>query len=157
MNLSATEIVTSFETLGMSVEQIADDTGFDPSAIKAILLQSSSMYRKDAKKDDSLQFTEDEASECKKIIFDLARHSEDEYMQFKAARYVLDSKTGRLDIGKNLQQINFNAIDFNIQMTKAMKAARATEEHAAAQITNKQDFLKHENNRSKSLELVGVE
>ena|ERR1044071_1472383 len=135
MNLVATEIVASFETLGMSVEQIADDTGFDIAAVKAVLLQNSSLYRKEAKKDDNLQFTEDEAAECKKIIFNLARHSEDEYMQFKAARYVIDSKAGRLDIGKNLQQINFNAIDFNIQMTKAMKAARATEEKAI-EITN---------------------
>jgi len=122
----AQEIVTSYETLGMSIEEIAQDTGMEIAAVKAILFQSCAQFRKDAKSDESLQFTLDEAEECKKIVMNIARYSEDEHLQFKAARYVLDAKTGRLEAGKQLQNVSFNVIAFNEQMQRAMMAAEKT-------------------------------
>jgi hypothetical protein len=114
----------------MSPEQIAEDCGLDLLSVKAVLLQSSSLYRKESKDNESLQFSEDEATECKKIILNLARYSEDEHLQFRSARYVLDSKTGRLDAGKGLQQVQFNVVNFNQQMQKAIEAAKSTEKKA---------------------------
>lgn len=132
------EIVTCYETLGMTIEQIAEDTGAEIAAVKAILLQCSSTYRKDAKSDDKLNFTEDEAEACKKIIMGIARHSEDEHLQFKAARYVLDVKTNRIEAGKQLNTVTFNAIYFNEQMQRALKAAQQTKDKAIEIASQKQ-------------------
>lgn len=126
----AQEIITMYETLGMTVEQIAADTELEVPSIKAILFQSSSLYRQDAKADDKLQFTETEAEEAKRIILNIARYTGDEHLQFKAARYVLDCKTNRIEAGTQLKHTTFNVISFNEQMQRALAAQRKTEEKA---------------------------
>lgn len=126
----AAEIIASYETLGMTVEQIAAEMDLELASVKAILFQSSSQFRKDAKKDESLDFTTDEAEESKRIIMNLARYSEEEGIKLKAAQYVYDCKTGRREAGKGLQTVQFNIISFNEQMKKAIEAQKRTEQKA---------------------------
>lgn len=133
------EIITSYETLGMSPEDIAAELDLEVTAVKAVLFQNSSIYRKDAKTDETLQFTETEAEECKRIIMNIARYSEDENLQFRSARYVLDSKTGRLDAQKALPSVQFNVLNFNEHMKKAIAAARNIEQKAIEVSTSRED------------------
>ena len=128
------QIVTAFEVNGLEPEQIADAFGLDVLAVKSVLLQNSSIYRKDSKKDERLQFTEGEAEEMKTIILNIARYTEDDpNLQFKAAKFILEDKKGRLDAqatGKQMNQFNFNVLRFEEQMKKALEARERTERKA---------------------------
>lgn len=127
MTAANEQIVAAFEDSGMSPEDIATSLGFDILAVKAVLLQNCPSYRKSAKKDDALQFTENEAEEMKGIILNIARYEEDDQnLKFKAAKFILEDKKGRLDIGKQMNTLNINVLDFNEQMKRALEAERRT-------------------------------
>ena len=120
------QIVTAYEDNNMTISEIAEDFEMDELVIKATLLQCSSLYRKASKQDSDLGFSEQEAVDMKNIIVSLARYAEDPNLQFRAARYVLDDKKGRLDMGMQLKHVNVNVVTFNEQMSKALKAAQRT-------------------------------
>lgn len=122
------QIVTAYEELGMTPEEIADnpDFGFDLTMIKAILMQSSSLYRKASKGDSRLQFSDTEADEVKGIILSIARYTEDEHLQFKAAKFIYEDKKGRLDQGRALANFNSPIIQFNVHYEKYMAARERT-------------------------------
>lgn len=127
MTAANEQIVSAFEDSGMSVDEIAQGLGFDIIAVKAVLMQHSPIYRKQSKKEDALQFTEDEASEMKGIILNIARYEEDDQnLKFKAAKFILEDKKGRLDIGKQMPALNINVLSFNEQMKKALAAEQRT-------------------------------
>ena len=123
------QVITAFEVNGMSPEEIALDLDLDLLAVKAILHQNSSDFRKAAKDDDTLQFKTSEAEEMKAIILNIARYEEDDqHLKFKAAKFVLEDKKGRLDVGKELghNTFNFQINNFKEQMAKALQAAERT-------------------------------
>lgn len=121
------QIRDSFEKLGLTPEQIAHETEYDVMAIKTILLQCSSQYRKLVKKQPALGYTEMEAEEMKIIMLNVARYEEDDqHLKFKAARYIYDDFKGRNDVVKQVQGININVINFNEQMKKALEARERT-------------------------------
>lgn len=123
------QIITAFEDLGMSPEEIAEDRGFELVFVKSILMQCSSLYRKASKQDSALEFTEREAEEMKGIILNLARYSDDDpHLQFKAASFILNDKKGRLDGGRQLSDRQAPVIQFNIQMQKALAAKERTQQ-----------------------------
>ena len=127
------QVVTAFEDLGMSPEEIAqsEDFNMDLLTVKAILMQFSSLYRKESKNDAALQFSDGEAEECKDIILNIARYTEDEHLQFKAASFILNDKKGRLDDGRMLAKMRDNpAILVNIHLTKALQARERTVQKA---------------------------
>lgn len=127
MTAANEQIVAAFEDSCMSPEDIAQSLGFDLLAVKAVLLQNCPSYRKSAKKDDALQFTENEAEEMKGIILNIARYEEDDQsLKFKAAKFILEDKKGRLDIGKQMNTLNINVLDFNAQLKKAIEAEKRT-------------------------------
>lgn len=100
------QIVTMYEMEGALPEEIAEDQQIELSAVKAVLMQESTMYRKDCKKDydnEKLNFSNSEDEEMKNIILDCARSatlpdgSVDHRTRLKSAIYVRDDRRGRLE------------------------------------------------------------
>lgn len=121
-------IVTAFEELGMTPEQIAEQEGYDIVSIKSILMQNSSLYRKACKVEDSLDFTDEEAQMAKSVLVNLARYSEDENLQMRAATFIIQDKKGRLDLKNQMTGMNVNVALFDSQLVRALEAvARAKE------------------------------
>jgi hypothetical protein len=117
------QIVTAFEELGLSPEEIAAEQELDIASVKAILLQNSSVYRKAANKSDDLNFSDEELVRANQVIVQLAQYSEDENLRAKCAMYIRDDKRGRRDVAKQIAGIGtMHALAFNEQMKKALEA-----------------------------------
>lgn len=127
MTAGSQEVVTAFETLHMSPEEIADSMGYDLGIVKSILSQFSAVFRKERKTNSAYDYTDSEAEEAKTIILNLMRYSEDEHLQAKCAFRVMDEKKGRLDVQKQVQGLNINIVQFNEQLDK-VRAARERSE-----------------------------
>lgn len=121
-------IIQSFEELGMTPEEIAETEDLDLSAVKGILMQNSAKYRKACKKDIDFCFDDDEALAAKQVIANLMRYSEDENLRFRAAKYCLDDKKGRLDVVKQQTGLNINVLQFNEHMQQALAAVKRSKE-----------------------------
>ena len=122
MTAANTQIVTAFEDLGMTPEEIAAQEDLDVAVIKSTLAQFSSLYRKACKKDDSLNFTDDELARANGVISNLMQYAEDEKVQLRAAIYLRDDKKGRLDAVREMAGLNFNVLSMQSAMEKAMRA-----------------------------------
>lgn len=124
MTAANQQIVTAFEETGMTPEEISQELGYELAAIKSILMQSSSVYRKICRKDEDADtnFTEEEHTMARQVIANAARYSEDENLKFRAACYIRDDKKGRLDTIKANTGLNINVVMFNEQIAKARKA-----------------------------------
>jgi hypothetical protein len=129
MLASHKQIVESYEQMGMLPEEIAVDQELEIVAVKAVLMQESSLYRKDCKKDisDKLNFNESEDEEMKNIILDCARSatlpdgSVDHRTRLKAATYVRDDRRGRLEPARMIQKgptLNLLTINESIQQAR---------------------------------------
>lgn len=126
------QIITMFEDLGLSVEEIAEQQELNVVAVKAALLQGSRKYRElnnSHSSQDNLPaddaFTASEEQACRQVIYDLAVGSDDEKVRLRAARYIRDDKKGRLD-KVDLGKLNINVVVFN----EALAKARAAKERA---------------------------
>ena len=119
------QIKIAYETLGMTPEQISEDRELDITAVKAALMQGSSVYRRQCGEEpDSeaeLNFSDDQLQDVNKIIYDIAIGSEDDNVRLKAAMYIRDDKKGRKEVVKQLGGQQFNILMFN----EAMQAVRA--------------------------------
>jgi hypothetical protein len=122
MSGASQQIVSAFEDLGLSPEDIAESQDLEVSAVKSILMQFSSVFRKAAKKEESLDFTVDEAQEAKAAIISVMRYTDDDNLKLRAARYLLDDKKGRLDNIQAHAGLNINVIQINDQMRRAIQA-----------------------------------
>lgn len=126
MTASNQSIVTCFEELGLTPEQIADAEGVHITAVKSILFQCSGAYRESIKANVELDFTEGELDEANKAIANIMRFSEDDHLRLKAAVYLRDDKKGRKD-KKGLQSISITINQMNAhigQVHKQMALAR---------------------------------
>lgn len=124
----------SYEQLGMSPEEIAEDRGLDLTAVKAGLMQSSSKYRKAcgqaAEDDDTLNFSDDDLRRVNNVIKEIALSSEDDNLRLKAAMYIRDDKKGRKEVIKAVQNTQFNILQFN----EAMKQVRNVSERMTSEL-----------------------
>lgn len=118
------QIVTAFEQLQMTPEEIAEDQDLDLASVKSILMQSSSQYRKACKTDDELNFTDDELTRANQVILNIAQYAEDERTRLRAAIYIRDDKKGRLDVVKAMTGLNINVLTFNQHMQEALEAMK---------------------------------
>lgn len=123
MTAANQQVINAFEQLGMSPEEIAEDQDLDIVAVKSILAQFSSLFRKQAKgdKDASVGFTEDQHQMAVDVIAQLAAYSEDERVKLRAAQFIRDDKKGRRDL-VNMAGLNINVLTFNQTMQKALAA-----------------------------------
>ena len=112
----------AFQELHLSPKQIAEQFDMEELAVKAILMQSSPAYRARMDVEIDYNLTDKEAFEAKETLVRLMRHSDDEHLQFKVAKYILDDKKGRLDIGKNMSGIKMDVTVFNQYLIEAKDA-----------------------------------
>lgn len=135
MNAADVSIVESYETLGMSPEDIAKDQALDLSCVKACLMQFSVKYRNllmgISSSSSELDFSSVELKEANQVILDLMRYSEDDRIRAKLAMYIRDDSKGRLDAGKALLNdfngnLNINVLVFNERLQKAREARQRT-------------------------------
>jgi hypothetical protein len=117
----------SYESLGMSPEDISEDRGLDLTAVKAGLMQCSSKYRKDCGQEgveeDTLNFSDEDLRRVNNVILEIALSSEDDNQRLKAAMYIRDDKKGRKDVVKQMGGMQFNILQFNETMRKARVVA----------------------------------
>jgi len=96
----------------------------DIVAVKAGLMQCSSVYRKDCGKEDTeeeeLNFTNDDLKAVNEVILQTALYAEDQHLKFKAATYIRDDKKGRKEVVKQMGHQTFNILQFN-EGLRAMK------------------------------------
>ena len=124
---SAQQLVSCYETLGMSPEQIADSLELDLTAVKAGLLQFSSRYREEAKENKDLDFSDSELAIANKTLIDLMQYSEDDNLRARVARYVRDDKKGRHDVAVvNAKQLGAG---LNINVTLLQQHLTKVEQH----------------------------
>jgi len=135
MTNADTSIVTAFEELKMTPEEIAQTEDLELSAVKASLMQFSKSYKDllngnntEATK-ENLDFRDNELKEANDVILDLMRYSEDDRIRGKLAMYVRDDKKGRLDakqafINDFNGQMNINVLVFNERLQKAKDAMK---------------------------------
>lgn len=107
----------SFEQLGMTPEEIAEDRGLDIAAVKAGLMQCSSKYRKACGQEpeaaDELNFSDDDLRRVNEVIKEVALTSEDDNLRLKAAMYIRDDKKGRKEVIKGVRDVQTNILQFN--------------------------------------------
>lgn len=116
------QVLTAYEDLGLSPEQIAETQGFDVAAVKVLLAQFSKKYRDAVDSGDkSADFDDKEAIRARETIAELAQFAEDDHLRFRAARYIRDDKKGRLDADK-LKSVRISVLQINQQMAKALEA-----------------------------------
>lgn len=94
----------------MTPVEIAEDMGnLDLAAVKAMLMNCSSKYRKDCgqepDEEEALNFSKDDLKYVNRVIMDTIKSTEDDHLRTKLAMYVRDDKKGRRDnirMGKEL-------------------------------------------------------
>lgn len=115
-----TSIRVAYEEESMSPEEIADDRGLDIAAVKAGLMQCSSVYRKACGQEeetvDELNFKKDELRRVNEVILDLALGADDPHLRAKCAMYVRDDFKGRKDVTKNVGNTFNNILMINEKM-----------------------------------------
>lgn len=131
MTAANQQIVTSYEELGLSPTEIAEELDIDETAVKATLMQFSITFRRDAgERPKEIGFTDEQEQAVVDVIANIARGytDADERTQLRAAMFLRNDKRGRLDIGKQLNGLNINVINFNEQMQKAIAAKQRSKE-----------------------------
>lgn len=126
MTAANQQIITAFEDLQLTPEEIAREQELEITAVKAVLMQFSSVYRKMCKVESDSEaefnFKDHELAVANQSIAELAAYAENEAVRLKAAIYLRDDRKGRLDAVKTLSGLNINVLTINEQMKKAMAA-----------------------------------
>lgn len=118
------QIVALFENSQLGVGELAEVFGMEEESIRVALVQGSSKYREQLKKDPST-FSEGDYEAARMTMVQLLT-AEEAGVKFRAAKFVINEKKGRHDT-KNIQQLNINVNLFNEKYKKAKEAAaRAT-------------------------------
>jgi hypothetical protein len=141
MTCTAAQIVTLYEDVGMSPEQIAEDQDMSIEVIKLALSQHSRVYRNALIENDEC-FSTDEYNAAKQAISSLV-YADDESTRFRAAKFIINEKKGRNDIlmnknGKVLGQNGIGSINIlviNQQMARARKSLEESKEKAKSDTT----------------------
>lgn len=132
-----TQIKTDYEA-GSSVQDIAEEQGFEVMAVKAILLQTSKKYRADCRTEcgmaeeeleDPKDFTDEELVLANGIIKEVALcaqlpdGSPDYRTRLMAATYIRDDKKGRKEAKAMIQHNTNNIFTINDAIAKARVSA----------------------------------
>jgi hypothetical protein len=155
MSACVNQVLASYND-GMTPDEIAEDQDLEVTAIKAILMQSSSKYRKDCQieaklnpDDPELNFNKEQLGRANQVIYDvmlsarLPDGTPDYRMQFKAAEYIRDDVKGRKTPVRNITNgPTFNLLQFNQQLEQARlgagSAKRSLEQSREGQIVDVQ-------------------
>jgi len=127
MSSEQEQIRISYEQLGMSPDEIAQDRELEPEAVKMALASCSQKYRKDCGLEEkvtggngaNLNFSDEQLERVNERIFNIAVGAENEGVALEACKYIRNDKKGRLDAVKALAGTTFNVLMFNEQMKRA--------------------------------------
>lgn len=137
---SDTTILEMYETLGLTVDQISTELGYDSVAVKMSLLQNSPKYSKDnriainscpgpAAQTDIYSefpiFDEQDESMAKGVLRDLARNGELEIVRLSSAKTILKLNQEER-ASKRATQIGKTTFNINLIQERLDKAKRAT-------------------------------
>lgn len=135
------QVKTAYETARASNQSAEEALGMvqsefpnlDVTALKAALMQSSTIYRRDCGQEeedcDHLNFSNDQLRQVNDGIFQIAMGAEDESTRLKALCYIRDDKKGRRDAIKHIAQNNqFNVLQFNNSLKEARSMADGLKE-----------------------------
>lgn len=126
------QIKVSYEELGMTPEEIAEDRELDINAVKAALMQSSAVYRKNCDAEDkdeaALNFSDQDLKQVNEVIKQIAIYGEDDNLRLKAAMYIRDDKKGRKEVVKAVGGQQFNILMFNEAMKQVRGAASSVKQ-----------------------------
>lgn len=125
MTNAAQQIVTSYETLGLTLDQIAEVESIGVTAVKAILFANSAKYRADIDTKKENDFNETDTELALGVIRRVAQYSEDDHTALKAAMFIRNDKKGRLDVKAGLKKLNINVTVLNEHFAKATQALAA--------------------------------
>ena len=127
MSAELNAIVTAYEEEGLTPDFIAEDRGLDIAAVKAALMQGSSLYRKncgsEAENEDGLNFSKEEQRRIKDGILDIALGAEDEHLRFKALSFCRDDAKGRRDVVRGMAGNNTNVLVLNQVLSRGREVA----------------------------------
>lgn len=147
------QILEMFETLGLTVDQIAEETGFDQTAIKMSLLQNSTQYSRENRQalnpsprttssvegDQFPIFDEQDEEMAKRVLRDLAKTGELEVVRYGCAKTILKlnqeerASKRATQVGKT----NFNIQIVQQQLDRARQATRLEPLEAPMQLQEK--------------------
>ena len=126
MTAEHTAIVKAYEQ-GMLPDDIAEDRDLDVVAVKAALMQCSTVYRKDCKlepeNEDRLNFNKDEQERVKDMMLALALGAESEKVRANMCQFIRDDAKGRRDTAKLLAGNGSNVFIINQHLAKVREAA----------------------------------
>ena len=133
MSTTTLDILTMYNN-GLSVEEIAADTGYDALAVKQVLIANSPEFRKSLKATAQPapgSQTENDAQEESKIMLgvirDIALTEEDNPMaRLRAAIYVHDELKGRND-KKEMKGPSINVLVLNAAINRARLRSAETD------------------------------
>lgn len=119
------QIRSCFEQ-GMSPEQIAEDRELTVTAIKTALASCCPSYKKacavEPESQSTYNFSPEQQEIAQRVIAETMVGAEDEGLRFKAACYVRDDGKGRKDVVKQIGGFQFNVLQIDARMRKAMAA-----------------------------------
>lgn len=115
-----------FEQEGMTVDQIATERTLTVDAVKTALMSCSSTYKKLCKnepEDESVyNFSKEQHIRALNQIADLSTSAENESVRLRAAIFIRDDAKGRLDVVKQVGGFQFNILQVDTRLRKAMAA-----------------------------------
>lgn len=123
MNNADRQIVEAYEVEGLTPDQIASDLDYDPTAVSLSLAQYSPVYQQKNKAlviaEEKPLFDDSHMNRARDIMSALMMNTDAPQVQFQAAKFVINEKKGRNDIGK-LKSGNISVVVFNEGMQKAI-------------------------------------
>ena len=111
----------AYETLGLTVEQIAEQQELEVSEVRAVLWQVSRKFKQDT------GAAIESSDEIEELYKDLAKHSSVDAVREKALRFLINEKRGRNDVPVELMRIKQRAQIVN-ETNLAMNLANFNEE-----------------------------
>lgn len=137
MTAADKEIITRYEDLSMSVDEIAGDLELESDAVRLSLTQHSATYRSMIRHGsaenggESRVFNDLIATRAAKVMEQLLDSDEDQ-VRFRAARFVIDEHKGRNDAAirglKAAQQLGVSVLQINEAIKKARLMRLRTQE-----------------------------
>jgi hypothetical protein len=134
-----TQIVSMYETMCMSVAEIAEDQNCCEAAVKIVLAQNSKKYRVECGfiNDDNLDnpnpalndtsnanedgFNREDVNLANNIFREIARESDNDVLRLRAAEYIRDDYKGRKDIKNIVNGPQVNILVLNQRMEQARR------------------------------------
>jgi hypothetical protein len=129
-----TTVRESYETLGMTLEEIAETEGMDVESIQGILMSASGLYRARTKKgiEEGISRDGELMAAAKEAIVDCMRNAgeEEKHIKLKAAIWLYEEELGRNDERiKNKKVISTPPISIKLILNQLEQTRRLAQEN----------------------------